>query len=31
MGGWIDVHGAECQRSDQKVGGFDNFIYVPDG
>ncbi|MBD3232471.1 MAG: DUF1566 domain-containing protein [candidate division Zixibacteria bacterium] len=28
---WIDVHGAGAQRSDPKGGGFDEYIYIPDG
>ncbi len=29
---WIDVHGAGCQRSDEKTGTFSNqFTYVSDG
>ncbi len=28
---WTDVHGAGCQRSDNKAGDFSEYIYVSDG
>jgi hypothetical protein len=31
MGGWADVHGAGCQRSDRKDGDFTGYTYVYDG
>ncbi len=31
MSGWVDVHGAGCQRSDRKDGDFTGYTYVYDG
>lgn len=31
MAGWIDVHGAGCQRSDRKNGEFSGYTYIADG
>ena len=31
MGGWVDAHGAGCQRSDPKAGDLSDFTYVPYG
>lgn len=31
MNAWTDVHGAGCQRSDQKADDFPNYTYISDG
>jgi len=31
MSGWVDIHGAGCQRSDRKDGDFTGYTYVYDG